>query len=859
MRKHPDLYKKLELLHNVSANSDIRSNSELARRLGITRQAVSRWCRGSETSSGDRIPEHLVPRLGDLYDVDPDWFSLPLDEFVSAVKNRIEDAKNGPLLKTQQISLAALPITNLTTFGRDAELAALNKLWAERSANVIQITGFGGVGKTTLLNRWLSDLSAEKYKGANRVYAWSFYWQGESSEIRTSGDFFIEHALKWFGEENSGEGSPWEKAARLAKIARSFKSLLILDGLEPLQYKPGPRTGEVENPAVSTLIKELAADNPGLCIITSRLPVVDLEPYKDGRVRTIELQNLSLDAGKAVLKNFGVKGSGSELEGAIKHYDGHPLSLSLLGGYLSVAHGGEVKKFRELKSLFHEKRIGHQAKGLMQAYLDWFKDRPECELLYLIALFEREVSLTAIQTIVAEANVNHLTSKLQKLESYEWSYCLEELQRTNLVTENKRGGELYLDCHPIVRDMIDSHLKENESKLSEVGHSLFFSYLNMSSSQNPETIDELDLLFLAVSHGVKADRCREAYKLYYDRIKRGYTMLRFGSHDADQACIKSFFINDWHTPIDDISEADRFYLLSSATTNLMSLGKLSEAIDPSLKCIEYYQENAMWLEATNAAGPLISALIASGELAKAFSLIESLSECIENTDNAVIQAMSDNFRAYILYLGGKKIEAGELFRSVETVLNKYDPGEEIRFPTVSSYYCRFLLETGDEHQALERSLQTFAWRKRKAWQVKFDTTSTHASDLLVLGLIFLGIGDKINALKALNKQVDLFRSAGEWLYLPTGLSSRARYFIRVGDIESARSDLEEALELSSITGAVFSQWEAHLGVARLHCELGSFEKAADSLSLMKSLPGMDAYRFRDREIENLERSIAAHA
>ena len=123
-------------------------------------------------------------------------------------------------------------------------------------------------------------------------------------------------------------------------------------------------------------------------------------------------------------------------------------------------------------------------------------------------------------------------------------------------------------------------------------------------------------------------------------------------------------------------------------------------------------------------------------------------------------------------------------------------------PTVSSYYCKFLLETGRHQEALERLVKTFAWRKRKSWQVAIDTTSLFASDLLVLGLTFLARGDLINAKKYLDQQVELFRSADEWLYLPTGLHSRARYFIKVKDFQAATADLNEALQIAQRTGAV---------------------------------------------------------
>jgi hypothetical protein len=52
--------------------------------------------------------------------------------------------------------------------------------------------------------------------------------------------------------------------------------LLVLDGLEPLQNPPGPQEGRVREPSIQALLRELAAFNTGLCVITTRTPVADI-------------------------------------------------------------------------------------------------------------------------------------------------------------------------------------------------------------------------------------------------------------------------------------------------------------------------------------------------------------------------------------------------------------------------------------------------------------------------------------------------------------------------------------------------------------------------------------------------------
>ena len=133
---------------------------------------------------------------------------------------------------------ASLPATQAELFGRDEELAWLDACWAE-GVHVASVVAFGGVGKTALVNRWLAGKRDKGWDGAARVYDWSFYRQG-TGQLGSS-DAFINAALQWFGDPDPTLGSPGDKGARLARLVREERTLLVLDGVEPLQWGPGPR------------------------------------------------------------------------------------------------------------------------------------------------------------------------------------------------------------------------------------------------------------------------------------------------------------------------------------------------------------------------------------------------------------------------------------------------------------------------------------------------------------------------------------------------------------------------------------------------------------------------------------------
>src|ERR1700675_5112122 len=118
-------------------------------------------------------------------------------------------------------------------------------------------------------------MTAEHYPCAQLVFGCSCYRQG-SSGATSSADEFFDATLSWFGDPDPRLGAPWEKGERLAKLVAHRRTLLVLDGLEPLQNPPGQQEGRLREPSLQALLRELAAFNTGLCVITTRLSIADI-------------------------------------------------------------------------------------------------------------------------------------------------------------------------------------------------------------------------------------------------------------------------------------------------------------------------------------------------------------------------------------------------------------------------------------------------------------------------------------------------------------------------------------------------------------------------------------------------------
>jgi serine/threonine protein kinase len=221
----------------------------------------------------------------------------------SRVGTRKPPARQGP----KKISVARLPVTGTDLFGREEDLAFLDDAWANQHVNIVTIVAWAGVGKSTLVNHWLRRMAAERYRSAELVFGWSFYRQGTSGQS-SSADEFLDAALTWFGDPDPRLGTAWEKGERLAKLVAHRRILLVLDGLEPLQNPPGSQEGRLREPSLQALLRELAAFNKGLCVITTRTPIADIADYERSTAPRHSLEHLSSNAGAKLLPSPGCKG-----------------------------------------------------------------------------------------------------------------------------------------------------------------------------------------------------------------------------------------------------------------------------------------------------------------------------------------------------------------------------------------------------------------------------------------------------------------------------------------------------------------------------------------------------------------------
>ena len=408
--------------------------------------------------------------------------------------------------------------------GRDDEKKLLSEAWDKavreetNRPHVVTFVALGGEGKTSLVAKWVVDeMLAKGWPGCDAVFAWSFYSQGTREQTAVSSDLFLAEALTFFGDEAMAKSAAgaFDKGRRLAQLVGARRALLILDGLEPLQYAPtSPTPGELKDQGLAALLKGLAATSHGLCVVTTRYALPDLRAFHGQTVREEKLTRLARAAGVLLLKAHGVTGSDrpnlpfkdgdersemlSEFEKLVEDVDGHALTLHLLGSYLCDAHGGDIRKVGlvKLEEANPEVQGGH-AFHVMDAYVAWLESSPGLQpvarpegrtrvapsdelklgttfsasqralaLLRLMGLFDRPATADCLGALWKAPAIAGLTEPLIGLSDAQRNIALKRLEDARLLTVNRdaAGTPLSHDAHPLLREYFAARLKEEGAR-----------------------------------------------------------------------------------------------------------------------------------------------------------------------------------------------------------------------------------------------------------------------------------------------------------------------------------------------------------------------------------------------------------
>ena len=760
----------------------------------------------------------------------------------------------------EKIDIASLPATGAELFGRQEDLALLDEAWEAEGTNLVSLVAWGGVGKSTLVNKWLERMAADNYRGARRVFGWSFYSQGTGERV-TSADQFIATALDWFGDDDPAKGSPWDKGQRLADLVREESTLLVLDGMEPLQSDLDFEEGKIKDPALAVLVSELARENAGLCVISTREAVADLVPFR-ATTHEQDLEQISDAAGRALLRVGGVRGTDAELEAATRDFGNHALALNLLAAYLRDIPGHHVSDAAGIPDLDIPDEKGQHPRRLMAAFAERFGDGPEVELLRVLGLFDRPAEAEAIAAVRTAPAIPDLTASLSELPEGDWRDLLSKLRRAGLMTPESEHRPGTLDAHPLVREHFGQQLREGHPDAWREGNDRLYEHYKQAAPELPDTLDEMAPLFAAAAHGCAAGRHKEALvDVYVRRIQRGnaaFNTKMLGAIGAELAALSGFFDPPWRQLVATLSENAKGFVLNETGFDLRALGRLAEAVEPIHAGLDAATAREDWENAAIAAGNLSELYVTMGDLRQA---LEFARQSVGLADESAEWTQRTSKRANLadaLHQAGSIEEAEAHFREAEAIQEESQPQNPLLYSVRGFKYFDLLLGQAKYREVQDRASQTL----ELAEQAVQDILSI-ALDHLSLGRAYLfeaheeSTSDFTQAAKHIDQAVDGLRQAGTQHHIPRGLLARAALYRVRGDSDLARRDLDEAMTIAERGGMGLHQADAHLEYARLYLAMGEEAEARAHLATAKESIGRMGYHRCDGEVAELEGRLGA--
>jgi tetratricopeptide (TPR) repeat protein len=810
---------------------------------------------------------------------------------LKSICQAIEEAAKGdlsaaatPIAASQpRLDLGRLPTPGPHFVGRDEELARLDAAWENPGVHVLTFVAFGGVGKSTLVSRWIDSMSNAGWKGARRVLDWSFYSQGTEERV-TSADRFLDHALGFFGDPNPTAGVARDRGLRLAELVRQERTLLVLDGVEPLQYPPGPLGGRLKDPGLAALLKSLAGANPGLCVVTTRERIADLEGFPQTAPQ-VNLETLTPEAGAVLLKELGVEGKDSELRAASAELGNHALALTLMGNYLRRACGGDVRRRKEVDLGQADERLGGKALKLIRAYARWLGEGPEVAVVRLLGLFDRPAGREVLAALRAKPEIPGLTEPLVGLSEEEWQWAVSSLREHGLLLRADPRQPGVLDAHPLVRVYFQEELERERPQAWQEGNLRLYEHLQEVAPDLPETLEAMEPLFSAVIHGCRAGRQQEAFReIYRRRIQRGgdfYNVHKLGAFGSDLAALAGFFDRSWDQPSARLQAADQSFILNSAAVCLRALGRLAEAVPPMQAALEREVALGDWKDAAVVANNLSELALTLGEVGQAVDFGGQSVILADRSEDVFQRVPRRATLAEVLHQAGRWAESAETFREAEALQVEWQP-EYPRLYSLQGYrYCDLLLSRGEPEDgagfdglaAAPEEAQRFRQACREVLELAGKALEDFehegypllslALDHLSLGRSHLGLAltaagptppggeaeaDFAKAAEYLDRAVEGLRQAGQEHYLPLGLLARSAFRRLRNDLPGAAADLSEAMEIAERGGMRLHICDAHLEGARLALRQGDPEAARRHVTRARELVAATGYKRREREV-----------
>lgn len=519
------------------------------------------------------IPEdksdQFVP-LMKKYGLQPIWFKYQENELRESDDGFTEVKECLALIASEwlkssyeiPIVLKYFPELEKTFRGRQKELNQLSDLILDQQKSLIQVVGFGGEGKTSLVQKWLqSSKEAVLRNGYSLIFGCSFY----KADI---GRFI--NALYNQCIENGNDFDIASKVLKVCQVLRTRKILLLLDGFEVVQSI----SGEVRNIYLQDIIEAIQS-GPSTILVTTRIAIPN-------NFETLNLASLEFNDVLEILNCWGITAETNKRRKIIANHIGrHALSVRIIAGYLKAEKSNELSLLNaiQLSADIPDEADSLRANKAVRILEFYEKNLPVGCILFMkgFSIYERSVPESLVVEIFSQnLGPQTITYDLLKFNLQE---LIAELKTRRLILSE---SALFLTCHPLIRDYFRSITNTDEVLAL---HQLSVDYFLRISPDIPGSLSECFFLFSACYHAAKAKDFIQFHSVFYNRLNlRQKRFLGFGYGAWDECltlAIQTFPEEDLNK--DPVIQAS--YYLGMVAYSLSRLFRNLESIPYYLRSI----------------------------------------------------------------------------------------------------------------------------------------------------------------------------------------------------------------------------------------------------------------------------------
>jgi hypothetical protein len=504
-------------------------------------------------------------------------------------------APEHPPEKERPISSFAPSLHNQTppepnVVGRKEMLETITNWYKNPEVRIGALIGWGGVGKSALVRKWYDTLESYNIK-PDAIFWWGFYRNAYLEQ-------FLNALLRYVSQgriEPETIKNTWEKIEQIKEYIHQGTYLIVLDGLEQMQKSAsGDEFGKMIHRECTELLHYLADVSKGLCLITTRYPLQDLNAWLERSYKKRPLIDLSIPDSLLMLKRRGVNGSEEKMTEVITRYKGHALSLTSVAGYLNRYYNGDIKQAPEVEFVLSDRERFKDINKLLSKYAEKMS-ASERIFLQIFSLFRTEVTEKDFAIVfrhkIYDTKFNEVLVKMSKLD---FKDLITGLVDWRLISydETKKS----YTTHPLIKGYFESTFDE---KIKKFCHKHIYQYFGLYAPEWPETLDEMQPLFEQVYHGCAAglydEACDKVYWKKINRMNEDFITHKLGAWETDLSLAKTFFPEGDFSQIPLVSgKRDQGWILAKAGLGLLLKGQPKEAEGPFLKGLQVDIEAKDW-------------------------------------------------------------------------------------------------------------------------------------------------------------------------------------------------------------------------------------------------------------------------